>query len=1110
MEVAGWLRAIGMSEYIAAFSDHRIGLHQLTELTDADLKEIGVKAVGDRRALLKAAATLSASPSGTGARDSEYTHSASERRHLTILFLDLVGSTALAADTDPEVLSQTIGEFHRVAGSQIRLFEGHVAQSFGDGLMAYFGWPTAHEDDPQRAVLAAEAAHMQLRDLQDPRGRPLLARAGVATGWIVLGDIGGTAKEEVVGETPNLAARIQGVAEPGHTVVSAGTAALLGDGFQLIDMGPQVLKGFEKQPHAFGVKAVNQQARYQSQTTLGVTPLIGRDPEMTVLRDLWAKANKGQGQLITLTGEAGIGKTRVVRELVDEINPAPHILMRYHCSPYYQNSALRPMIMQLSEAAGFRGADDNQVRLEKLRALLSATGALDKDIALIAELLGIEAAGAFASLPIPAVEKRQRIFAALADQFTRLAQKAPILAVVEDAHWLDPTTAEYMKLIARSISEASVLLVVTGRPEYRSPSEWETLPHANYFTMRALSDLETERLAENVAVATLPRVVLQDIVAKTDGVPLYIEEFTKGLIESSVLRSINGQYELSAPLANSAIPASLQDSLTARLDKLPNAKSIAQIAAALGREFNAEHLCRVVSVPEHAVWVALEQLEAAGVVFRRRATVAATHYLFKHALVQNAAYESLLLSKRRALHSHIAETLMQHFTTLCTSEPEVVASHWARSNNPEKSARLWLVAGQSSLKRSAYVEADSHLRQCAKFLKRNNDSEAIQLEFELSLCTGQASYVVNGPAAAETIQAYSRALELLDNIGGVEQRFDVLYGIFSGYHFASKFDLAREPAEKTLQLATQIGSPAHICQAHRMLGYLSFFEADLKQALHHFQALSELYEPDRDSKIAIRYGADSLVAARGFEAVVHGVQGRVSAARDLADQNLAYARSLNHPPSVGWALASGGYLNFFLSDPMETLRFVREGVQYCDENNVAVWGLHCRIFQAWAEIELGSHEPSKLIAEIRNVIANVRPRISLGVPLFRSILASLLSKTGKCEESITEIAGALSDLTSTGQRFFSPAVFHARAQCFGRTNIVDVREVLESYRRSADDAFRMGAAMLELRAYTMLAKLDGSTQSTSAIARLYPLIESRFDISELRVARQILNRKKPD
>lgn len=1061
LRIADWLHAVGLDEYIPAFEANRIDVEQVGDLTDADLREIGVAPLGHRRILLKAAKASATSASDV--RTDQLLFSP-ERRHLTILFLDIVDSTALSTAVDPESLSEIIGRFQKAAITQITSFEGYVAQSFGDGLLAYFGWPKAHEDDPQRAILAAEAAHKAIGELRRPDGSPLFARAGIATGWVILGDIGGPAKDEVIGETPNLAARLQSIASPGQTVVSLSTAALLGSDVALHDLGPQALKGFSANPRAYAVASIKPQARFQPRTIHGTTPLVGRDVESHLLRELWSKVLTGRGQTIVLTGEAGIGKTRIIKELIDHIRSDRQVVMRYHCSPYYQNSALRPMIVQLSEAAGFVQTDDASARLEKLRELLKMTNASDDAVSLIAELLSVPASGAFAPLPLTPLQKRQRTFSTLADQFRNLAREAPVLAVVEDVHWMDPTTAEYLDLIVRSVSDVAALVIVSGRPEYRPPSSWESLPSSNYFFVKGLSDHDVKKLAENVAGALLPDRVTTEIISKTDGVPLFVEEMTKGIIEGDHLRYDGKRYELTTSTLHLSIPSSLQDSLTARLDRLPGAsKSIAQIGAALGREFRVDHLLAVSGLETQSIVPRLNDLEAAGLAFERRVPLGQA-FVFKHALVQNAAYESMLLTKRRALHGQIAEVLTARFPKLGESEPETIAAHWSRSNHPAKSAVFWLKAGQNALKRSAYLEALSNIRHGFEFfILEPENAENRRLQFDLNLCAGQASYVVQGPASTETIKAYSRALELIEFVDKPDQQFDLLYGIFSGYHFASKFELAREPANKMFELATKSNDVGHLCQAHRVLGYLSFFEGNLVAAIRNFEALASLYRPELHAQMATRYGADSLIAARGFEAVAHGVCGNLAKARALAEENLVYARQLKHPPSLGWAFAAGGYLNYFLDDPRAALNYVEEGALYCEANNVAVWGIHCRLFETWVR-SLSSENADVCIETMMKCIANVNSRISLGVPLFRAILADLLLRAGHVEPAIEEIDKALIELDSTGQRIFAPSIYSVKASCSRRLGRIDAGDCSKWHERSASAAREMQANLLAAKA----------------------------------------------
>ncbi|HEV7320083.1 MAG TPA: AAA family ATPase [Ensifer sp.] len=1104
MNVADWLRAIGMVDYVDAFEANHIDVSQLAELTDADLKEIGVSALGDRRAILKAAACGGSPATGSNAQPDFEAYMAAERRHLTILFLDIVDSTALSTATDPETLSLTIAQFHRVAASKIRWLEGYVAQSFGDGLMAYFGWPQAHEDDAQRAVVAAEAVHEALRELRDPIGKNLRARAGIATGWVVLGNISGVSQIEVVGEAPNLAARLQTVASPGHTVVSSAAAELLGDDFVLLDLGPQTLKGFSSPPRAYQVLEIQQKARFQPRTSGHMSPFVGREEETALLWSAWHKARNGQGQVVVLDGEAGIGKTRIIRELTDRIHADPHIGMRYQCSPYYQTSALRPLIEQLSEAAGFHASDDDEKKALKLGSLLKVTDASSEAVALLAELLAVPLSGDVGMVPTTPAEKRDRLFSALLEQFTQLARRIPVFAIVEDAHWIDPTTADYLDLIAHSVERESVLLVITGRPDYVFPQAWLQLPNVHHCTIRGLEEDDARDLADRVAGGALPAMVSDEIVSRTDGVPLFVEELAKTLVESGCVRLVGTAYEAVGALPESEIPASLQDSLTARLDRLPNAKAIAQTAAALGREFRLDHLSLVSMLPPRLVRQALYQLEAAGLVFER-STNEDQRYVFKHSLIQKAAYESMLLAARRQLHGRIADIVISKFPDQAESEPEVVAAHLAMSDEPQKSAPYWLAAGRSSLRRSAYPEAVSQLREGKKRIASSkNDPETLRLEFELCLCLGQASYVASGPAAADTISAYSRALELIDTVGASQQRFDLTYGIFSGYHFASKFGLAREPAIKMMEMAVKDDDAGQMCQAHRMLGYLSFFDGNLADALKHFEALDRMYDPDQHAQMATRYGADCLVASRAFRAVAVGARGEVKFATSLTDKNLAYGRHLNHPPTLGWAYAAACFLNYFLGDPERVLDLARDGREYCTEHAVPVWGLHCKIFETWATAVLKGAALVN-VEDLRETVANARSRTSLGLPLFRSVLAEVSALNGEVEAAREESGAALRDLETTAQHFFAPSVHLVRATCLRQLGQRYLLECEAQIGLSVETARKMGARLLELRAHAASAAAGCSSSAPAAKVReLCCEMPDRNELDRLRAAWSLL------
>jgi predicted ATPase len=606
----------------------------------------------------------------------------------------------------------------------------------------------------------------------------------------------------------------------------------------------------------------------------------------------------------------------------------------------------------------------------------------------------------------------------------------------------------------------------------------------------------------------LPAAVLDPIMAKADGIPLFAEELTKTVLESGLLTRAGDDYVLEGPLPSLAIPSTLHDSLMARLDRLGAIKEIAQVGAALGRRFSFAMLAAVTGQTGGQLPDALASLVGAELVLARGEPPEA-EYTFKHALVQDAAYESLLRARRKSLHVRIAEVIETGFSQIVETEPEVLAHHWTRADVAHKAAEYWLKAGQRAVARSANVEAIRHLTNGIELLAGIPQGRIRGLlEFNLHLSLGQASYVVKGPAAAETIAAYSRAQELVEEVGDPEQRCFVLYGIFSGYHFASRFELARHPAQRVLELATRDGDTGHMCQAHRMLGYICFFRGDSKGALGHFHELARLYDTEKHARLAFRYGADCLAASRGFQILIDCASGLPESALRMAQENLAYAHTLGHPATIGWVFASVGYLHFYVRDHRAAHQVTAEGIRFCEENNIGAWALHCRVFNVWARAHLES--PLHCAAEIRRAIAAAGTGTALGRPLLRGVLAEVLMADGNPGEAIKETDAALGEIASTGQHFFEPTVWEIRGRCLLRLSPASEAEAEASFKRSMGAANAMDAALLALRAATHLAKLASkrgrAPEFQDAVQSLYSRFTEGFEMTDLVAARAVLGR----
>jgi class 3 adenylate cyclase/energy-coupling factor transporter ATP-binding protein EcfA2 len=637
-----------------------------------------------------------------------------ERRQLTVLFADLVGSTALAQQLDPEDMRDVITAYQNTVAADVTRYEGHVAKYMGDGVLAYFGWPRAHEDDAERAVRAGLAVIQALAGRKTPEGQAVEARIGIATGLVVVGDLvgeGAAQEEAVVGETPNLAARLQGVAEPGQIVLSATTRGLLGELFELADLGPQVLKGIAKPVESYAVvgeRAV--ESRYAARTAGSVLPLVGREQELALLLGRWRQSKTGEGQMVLLTGEAGIGKSRIARATIDAIEEEPQIRINYQCSPYHSDSALYPAIQQLIRAAGLATDDTPEAKLDKLEALLTqAHDDVGEVVPPIASLLGLEVEGRYGALELSPEQQRARTLEALISQLLNLAREHPVLFVLEDAHWVDPTTLELIELALDRIAEAPVLLLVTARPSFTHGFGGH--PIITHLALNRLGRAQIEGMIARLSGGkTLPAEVLNEIVAKTDGVPLFVEELTKTVLESGVLRETPDAFVLDAPLQGLSIPSTLNDSLMARLDRLQPVKEVAQMAACIGREFDYGLLAAVSPLSDAKLREALDGLVTAELIFRHGQPPEAT-YTFKHALVQEVAYDSLLRTTRQNVHGRIAEALLAGPAETAAAHPELLAQHFTAANRPEDAVGYWLQAGRQAAERSANKEAIGHLNK---------------------------------------------------------------------------------------------------------------------------------------------------------------------------------------------------------------------------------------------------------------------------------------------------------------------------------------------------------------------------------------------------------------
>ena len=763
-QIADWLEKLGLGQYAQTFAENGIDISVLRDLTDQDLKDIGVL-LGHRRKILRAigevssAAPLTTQPAVGTERKPEDT---AERRQVTVLFSDLVGSTALSARMDPEDLREVIAAYHKCAAETVRRFGGFVSQYLGDGVLVYFGYPQAHEDDAERAVWAGLQLIEAVAGLKT--GASLQARIGIATGLVVVGDMtdaGGSWERGIIGETPNLAARLQGIAEPNQVIIAESSRQLLGDLFELRHLGARDLKGIPEPVQAWAVlRASSVASRFEAMHAAGLTSLVGREDEIELLLRRWVKAKTGEGQVVLLSGEAGIGKSRLIAALSERIATEPHTSLRYFCSPQHTDSALYPIIGQMERAAGLAYNDTVQTKLDKLDALLGQTSTSKEDASLFAEMLSLPNDGRYPALQLTPEQRRQRTLEALVTQVDVLAHQRPVLMIFEDAHWTDPTSLEAFGRAVNRIATRRVLLFVTFRPELDLP--WTGRPHVTALTINRLTEREVSLMIDGVlGNKALPANIRQDIIERTDGIPLFVEEITKAVMEAES-HSAAERTIAAIPFPALEVPASLHASLMARLDRLGPAKEVAQVGAAIGRQFSHALLAAAARKPEAQLNSALDGLLSAGLLFRQGLPPEAT-YLFKHALVQDAALSTLLREPRRALHARIAETLESQFPDIVERQPELLARHCTEAGLIEKAAHLRGKAGQRSLDKSALLEAIERITRALDQIEGLPATPTLrreQIKLQVALLTPLIH--VKGYAAPETTAAAERARLLIE------------------------------------------------------------------------------------------------------------------------------------------------------------------------------------------------------------------------------------------------------------------------------------------------------------------------------------------------------------
>ena len=846
-QIAEWLEKLGMSEYAELFVANRIDLSVLPELTDQDLKELGI-VLGDRRKILRAIAghksseTIAPNPESQAVNVAR-PQDAAERRQVTVMFSDLVGSTALSARMDPEDLREVISAYQKCVAATVQRYGGFIAKYMGDGVLVYFGYPQAHEDDAERAVRAGLELVAAVGALKTHA--TLQTRVGIATGLVVVGVVigsGASQEQAIVGETPNLAARLQGIAEPNSVVIAESTRKLVGNLFELQDLGAQDLKGISGRVQAWGaLRPSSVESRFDALHASPLTELVGREEELELLRRRWSKAKTGEGQLVLLSGEPGIGKSRLTAALLERLAAEPHTRLRYFCSPQHTDSALYPIISQMERAAGFTHNDTLQAKFDKLDALLASSSTPRNDAALLADMLSLPSDGRYPTLELAPQQRRQKTLEALTAQLEALSRSGPVLMIFEDVHWVDPSSLEVLGRTVDRLKTLPVLLTITYRPEFDPP--WIGRPYVTALNLNRLGEREIaaiiDRVTGNKALLESTR---QDIIKRTDGIPLFVEEMTKAVLEAEGEAAASAVATIPSPCIG--VPASLHASLMARLDRLGPAKEVTQIGAAIGREFSYPLLAAVVGRPEREVQSSLDRVVAAGLLFQQGLPPHGT-YLFKHALVQDAAYGTLLRQPRRA-HARIAEALeVASSADIVESQPELLARHCTEAGLIERAVPMWVQAGSNAARTSARSRrGSSGIWNTALDLVRSmpDDKARNRHELAIQINLGHVHVTAKGFGAPEAGAVDARARDLANDLQDQSQLFTSMWGLWLFNNTQPGKGAARSLSEELLALGARTADSGQMLQACHASWTTNFIIGDFGYTSRQARRGRELYD----------------------------------------------------------------------------------------------------------------------------------------------------------------------------------------------------------------------------------------------------------------------------
>ena len=1120
MNVIGdWLARIGLQQYAEIFESNEVDLRALTELGEDDFEKLGV-ALDDRRRLVRAIEGLRFEPLLIEQRQAIPTprrlRPDAERRQITAFYCDLVDSTALSASMDPEDLHDLIWEYRDACQNTVGHYGGFVRGYEGDGIMVYFGYPRAFEDDAERAVRAGVELIDALKALHAkptlPEGMAIRVRIGIATGEVVAGALhveqGLVARDAAIGMAPNLAARLQTIATPDTLVICPATQALVKGQFDYRDLGVHALKGLGEPVRVSQVLGIRTSvSRFEAASEGRLAVFVDRHEELDLLFRQWAKVIRGEGRVICISGEPGIGKSRLTGEFLSRVEAEPYHRVRFQFSPYHRDNAFYPIIRYLERTAGFESGDSDEQKVEKLEILLEPfrdDSALF--IPLVASLMSVPTGNRYPPLRLTSQQQKAQIMRLLAQQLVALSSQAPVVVLAEDLHWSDASSREFLDLVVESIAEVRVLVLATYRQELRTP--WLDRSHVSVLAVNRLSGANIRTMVQSVAAGkAFPEPILGQIVDRTDGVPLFVEELTSAVLESGILEEHEGRYELTRKTPSFAIPSTLKDSLEARLDQLGSAKEIAQIGAAIGREFSRDLLATVAGREQSEIDDALEKLTRANLVYRRSASHP-PRYIFKHGLVQEAAYESLLKSRRQELHARIALVAEERFRADVDAQPHLLAHHYIHAEQPQPAVEYLLEAGRRALERSAFTETIGHMSRSLDLLPGIEDARVRdRRELEVLIMLGAAHRIVSGFSSAVVEDCFERARILCDRVGTPAERVAVLRGLWMCHFTRGRLAVARGLAEQTISVARESSERGALMLGHWMLGIISFWQGEFSRARRELEAALELYEMAEQQGQLLSAQLDPGVASMAYLAWDLAILGYPDEALERSSEAVQNARNQGDPFTLTFAIVFAGCVHLTLDSGDDISELLDEAQALADNHGFAHWKAVLKVLGGQQAIAKG--QPGTGLAMVEDGCGLLRDEGStVNLPWSISIAARAYAAANEPDQALMCLGEATTLARETGEHHWLAELHRIKGEALLASSDDNSVAAQSCVRQALDIARGQEAKLLELRAAITLARMTSGTERATDARRDLEFVYGWFsegpEIEDMRIAAEVL------